>query len=60
MNILYTIYSCAQPAQHIYMYIYMQHETPDNRVQATDTARSSSLSSITIQQSPPKATKGFY
>ena len=39
------IYPCAQPAQHI----YMQHETLNNRTQATDAAENSSQHSIMIQ-----------
>ena len=47
-------------AAYIYIYIYMQRKTLNNHAQATDTAGSSSQHSITIQQSPPEATKGFY
>ena len=54
------IYPCAQPALHICLYIYMQHETLNKRAQATDAERSSSQHSITIQQNPPEATESFY
>ena len=51
-------YPCTQSVQHIY--IYMQCKTLNNCMQATDAAGSSSQHSITIQQSPPEATEGFY
>ena len=41
-------------------YIYMQCKTLNNCAQATEASGSSSQHSITIQKSPPEATKGFY
>ena len=56
------IYSLAHSLSCIYMYIYIyiQYETLNHHVQATGNAESCTQYSITIQQSPPETTVGFY
>ena len=54
------LYTVCAAYTYIYIYIYMQCKTLYNHAQATEAAGSSSQHSITIQQSPPEATEGFY
>ena len=54
------IYTFVLSPRYIYIYIYMQRETQKYHAQATSAAGSCSQYGITIHQSSPEATIGFY